>query len=1046
MEKQRIFQTYRKPIIFLLLLILGIGYFSFQHIQVALFPDVTFPKIKIIADNGEQPVDKMLATVTVPLENAVKQVPGLNVIRSTTSRGSCEISAFFNWKDNIDQDLNQVSAKINQVQSLLPAGVSISVEKMNPSILPVIGYTLQYSDSLKSAAAVQHSSEKTNTEEAQIELKKLATYTIRPFLGTVTGVANVQVMGGKTKEYWVTLKPDQLVLLRITPQQIMDAFSNADFILSNGLLNDYRRLYLTITDASTKSKEDIENLVIQNDGKRIVRVKDIADIGVHQMDEFIKINANGEQAVLVNVIRQPKADLVSLTDSIRKKVAELNASLPPHVSLQPYYVQSDFVNDSIKSVRDSIFIGLILAVVVVILFLQSFRASVTLLVCLPIVLGITLSTLYAIGYTLNIMTLGALAAAIGLIIDDAIVVAEQIHREEKEKDNQHIKDKISHALYVLFPAMLGSSLSTIVIFLPFSLLSGLAGAFFRVLAATMVITLVASFFVSWLAFPVIYNLFTRKKTVADADDSISSGFSSEELISKSPKSISEKKIRWMPLFISKPWIAMISIVILVSAVIFILPKLETGFLPEMDEGSIVLDYQSPPGTSLDETDRMLKQVEQIIQHIPEVQSYSRRTGTQMGFFITEPNVGDYLIQLKKDRSRTVYEVMDELRSSIEATQPALQIDFGQVLGDILGDLAGTAQPIEIKLFGNNPKQNEEKAKQIADVLENISGVADVFNGIVIAGPSVVVSPKQDELAKFHLTPADLQRQVQLQLQGSEAGSVSENEQYISIRMRYPDPQGNDLERMKDMQIFLPQGTLKPITQFADIKAENGIAEIDRENLQPFVDITARLDNRDLGSAIKEIQQKISSQVPLAAGQHLEYGGDFKQQQQSFSELLLILLIACLLVFATLVFLFKDFLAAFIILLLSTLGIAGCIFALFITGTALNVGSYTGIIMIVGIIAENAVFTFHQFNISRQQVNDHEAIAEAVSIRMRPNLMTALGAILALMPLALGFGTGAQLHQPLAIAVIGGFCAGIPILLMVYPGVLGLFYKRKWSAT
>ena len=1016
MEEQSIFQTYRKPIIFLLLLILGFGYYSFTRIEVALFPNVTFPKIKIIADNGEQPVEKMMATVTIPLENAIKEVPGLNVIRSTTSRGSCEISAFFNWKDNIDQDLNLVSAKINQAQALLPPGVIITVEKMNPSILPVIGYTLTYNDSAK-----------TETEEVQIELKKLAAYTIRPFLGTVDGVANVQVMGGKTKEYWITLKPDVMVSLRITPQKIMDAFGNANFILSNGLLNDYRRLYLTITDASTRTKEDIENLVIQNDGKRAIRLKDVATITIHQMDEFIKINANGTDAVLVNVIRQPNANLVKLTDSIQQKVKELNQLMPKNVSLKPYYIQSNFVNDSIKSVRDSILIGLLLAVFVVVLFLRSFRASMTLIFCLPIVLGITLSTLYAIGYTLNIMTLGALAAAIGLIIDDSIVVIEQIHQEEKEKAEETKGDKISQAIRLLFSAMVGSSLSTIVIFLPFALLSGLAGAFFRVLAATMVITLIASFLVSWLALPVIYNFFKSKKAKAHQPD---------------PDKIKKKKAGWLPFFISNPWVAFIFVALLIVSVVLILPHLQTGFLPDMDEGSIVLDYKSPPGSSLDETDQILKQVEKIIQSIPEVESYSRRTGTQMGFFITEPNVGDYLIQLKKKRKRTVYAVMDEIRARIEASQPALEIDFGQVLGDILGDLSGTAQPIEVKLFGNDPLQNQDKAQQIGEVMRNINGVADVFNGIVIAGPSVIVIPKQEELAKYGLTPVDLQKQVALQLQGTEVGNLPENALYITLRMRYPNPQSNNLDRMQHMQIFLPNGMVKPMTQFADIVTESGVAEIDRENLQPFVDITARLDNRDLGSAVKEIQQKIKAEVPLESGQHVEYGGDYKQQQQSFSELLRILLIACLLVFATLVFLFKDFLAATIILVLSAMGMAGCVIALFLTGTALNVGSYTGIIMIVGIIAENAVFTFHQFRMSRHRLSDRDAIYEAVSLRTRPNLMTAFGAIFALMPLALGLGTGAQLHQPLAIAVIGGFCAGIPILLAIYPSVLSVFYRRK----
>lgn len=1016
------FEMYRKPIIFILLLILGFAYYSFTQIKVALFPDITFPKIKIIAENGEQPVNKMMATVTVPLENAVRQVQGLNVIRSTTSRGSCEISAFFNWKDNIDQDLNQVNAKINQAQGFLPPGVSITVEKMNPSILPVIGYTLQYNDSTK-----------TESGNSQIELRKLAAYTIRPILGTVEGVANVQVMGGKSKEYWIILKPEVMTLLRITPQKIIDAFNNANFILSNGLLNDYRRLYLTITDASTGSLQDIENVVIQNDGKRIIHLKDIAEVSVNPMDEFIKINANGEEAVLVNVIRQPNADLVTLTASIHEKVAELNKMLPRNILLKPYYIQSDFVDDSVRSVQESILIGLVLAVIVVIIFLRSFRACVTLICCLLIVLGLTLITLHIVGYTLNIMTLGAIAAAIGLIIDDAIVVIEQIHREKELNEEGNIRDEISHAIRWLFPAMIGSSLSTIVIFLPFALLSGVAGAFFRALAATMVITLIASFLVSWLALPVIYALFSSKKKV-----------SSSVAVENAGSITGDKRLRWIHFFIANSWLSVILIVIMLISLILVIPKVETGFLPEMDEGAIVLDYLSPAGTSLNETDQILRNVENIIADVPEVESYSRRTGTQMGFFITEPNNGDYLIQLKKKRSRTVYAVIDELRARIESSQPALAIDFGQVLGDILGDLSGSAQPIEVKLFGNDPDENHEKARQIAELMEKIPGIADVFNGITIAGPSVTLIPNQEELTRFNLTPADLQKQAQLHLQGIEVGVLPENVQSSTIRLRYPNSQFNNITRIKEMQIFMPDGTLKPINQFADIRIDSGQAEIDRENLQPFVDITARLDNRDLGSAMQEVQNQIKSNIPLSTGQHIEYGGDYQQQRQSFSELLRILLLAGLLVFTTLLFLFKDWLAAFIILSLSAISISGCMIALFITGTALNVGSYTGIIMIVGIIAENAVFTFHQFRMSRHEMDEKDAIAAAIGLRIRPKLMTAIGAVLALMPLALGWGTGAQLHQPLAIAVIGGFCAGVPILLIVYPSILGIFYRKRIS--
>ncbi|MFT3933625.1 MAG: efflux RND transporter permease subunit [Chitinophagaceae bacterium] len=1001
------FVSYKNPLTVMLALVLAGGIFAYSSMQTSLFPEITFPKIKIIADAGLQPVNKMMVTVTKPLENAVKQIPDLTMIRSTTSRGSCEISAYMDWNVNIDLSLQRIESKIAQVRNQLPPDVQITAEKMNPSILPVMGYTLE-----------------SNTK-SPIELKILANYTIKPFLSQVNGVSEIRVIGGKSKEYW--LQPDlrKMSALGITPDSVSNALAQTNFIRSNGFLSDYKFLYLSITDASVHTVTDLENIVVRNDGRRVVRLGDFAIVQIREAVEYTRINANGRDGILIAVIKQPNSNLVDMSAAMENKVEALKKILPAGVTIKPYYIQADFVNTSIKSVTDSLWIGLALAIIVAIIFLRSLKASATILITIPVALCLSLLVLYAIGYTFNIMTLGAIAAAIGLIIDDAIVVVEQIHRTHEEHPDEPTKNLLQKAIGYLLPAMIGSSISTIVIFFPFVLMSGVAGAYFKVLTNTMIITLACSFLVTWIGLPVIYLLLSRK---------------SRKQSGKVEQAHAVKPQRWVSFFIRRPVIAVIIMGVLIGLTVFVLPKLQTGFLPDMDEGSIVLDYASPPGTSLEETDHMLKEAEKLIVKVPEVAAYSRRTGTQMGFFITEPNTGDYLIQLKANRTRTTEEVIADIRQQIEATQPGLRIDFGQVIGDMLGDLMTSVQPVEVKIFGNDPVQLQALSKQVADVVSSVHGAADVFDGIVIAGPSVTIEPDYARLSQFGITPANLQTQLQTATEGNLAGSILEKEQQTPVRIIYPGNREQGIGGIDKLPIFLPNGKLNPITSLATVKVNTGDAELQRENLQSMGVVTARLDNSDLGTVIKGIQQKINSSISLPNGYHIEYGGAYAEQQQSFKELLMILVTASMLVFGVILFLFRDFRAALLILLVSVLGIAGSYGALYLTATPLNVGSYTGLIMIVGIIGENAIFTFLQFKEALHDKTADEAIVYSISTRLRPKLMTALGAIIALMPLALGIGAGAQLHQPLAIAVIGGFIAALPLLLIVLPSLLRLFYK------
>lgn len=1018
MKNKSFYRFFLKPVLFILFAFLLWGIYSYRNMQSSLFPDVTFPKITIIADNGEQPVDKMMITVTKPLEIAIKRVNGITTVRSSTNRGSCTIDAYFDWKVDINLAKTQLNERINEIKNTLPSTVNIVVEAMSQNIYPVIGFTIE------------------SDKYSQIDLKNTALFTLRPQFSQIPGISNVIVRGGKTKEFVISPMPQKLISLGLTPQDIIDAMGNTNFIESNGLLSNYRRLYLSLTDTRFRNIDELKKVPLKNDGHRIIRLSDIASVDLQERQEFIRINANGHDAVIIDLVKQRGVNLVDFAGNVTRKAMEIQKQLPSGMVLKPYYNQAAFVTNSIHSVLKSIYEGLFLAIIVVILFLRSFRASLHIIFIIPVTLALTIIVLHFIHVTLNIMSLGAVAASIGLIIDDAIVIIEQLHRTHEENPDKDKYSVVSETMKMFLPAMAGSSLSTIVIFLPFVMMSGVAGSFFRELTFTMEITLVCSFIATWIGLPALHLLF---------------GYKPHKKLLKSFKEGQKQerqKLWWLIWFFNKPWFAAGFIILLVFSSVILINKLETGFLPELDEGSIVLDYIAPAGTTLDASDAILKEVDKIVLNHPDVETYMRRTGTNMisgismASGIIPPNYGDYLIQLKPGVKRKTEDVISGLRDSATAVAPALEIEFGQRIADLLGDLIGRPQPVVIKIFGDDQAKLQELALKVQDNLSRIEGVADIINGIIYDGPSVTIVPDQEKLAQYKITPAAFQTQLIVYNEGLQVGEVQEGEQMLTILLRNTKFKDNNVGLIKNQPIYAPDGTYKPLQYFAEVILSKGDPELTREDLKSNIEVTARLENRDLGSTINEIQAVIARNVPLPSGFYIEYGGTYQQQQASFRELLLILLTAILLVFTVLLFLFRDFRISLLIIFISILGIGGCIWALFITGIQLNVGSYTGIIMIVGIIAENAIFTVNQFLTTYQVTSDvDKSINYAISLRIRPKLMTAIGAILALTPLALGIGVGAQMQQPLAIAVIGGFIIAMPLLLMVFPTLLRLIYKK-----
>ncbi|MGI8583253.1 MAG: efflux RND transporter permease subunit [Chitinophagaceae bacterium] len=1036
-EDKSYFRIFSKPVLFIGSLLLLAGIYSYTRMQTNLFPEVLFPRISIIADAGQQPVDRMMITVTKPLESAVKKVKGVTIVKSSTSRGSCTIEVYFSWGLDIYNLKTQLESRISEIKNFLPQGVNISTEAMNQSLFPVYGFTLE------------------SKTRSQVALRDKANLILRPVFSQVNGISNVIVRGGKAKEFVVIPDAVKMSSLGITPNRIITAFSNNNFVLSNGYVADYRRLYLNLTDTRLKDIYELEEIVVNTDSSRIIKLKDIAKVEIQEQQEFIRINANGSNAVLIDLVKQPGINLLDFAKDAEAKAEEVRKLLPKGYEIKPYYNQSGFVGDSIHSVIKTIYEGLFLAIFVMIIFLRSWRASLAVMLTIPVTLSFTMLVLYLLGVTINIMSLGAIAASIGLVIDDAIVIIEQIYRGHEEHPEKDRFEIVKQAIHDLFPAMVGSSLSTIVIFVPFRMMSGLAGSFFYELSVTMQVTLVCSFLVTWLLLPVLHLIVGFQEAGRDKKN-------------HSDASTSVQRLSWLTWLFKKPVIAISLVLILGISEWLASTKLETGFLPDLDEGTIVLDYFSPPGTSVEETDRLCQQMEKIILENKNVETYSRRTGLRMAFRTVPPNFGDYSIQLKKERTQTTPEVIADLRKKIQATVPVLDVGFGQRIADLLGDLMSTPQPIEIKIFGDNYKTLEELSLQAEHILENVKGLADINNGLVTAGPSLVFQPDQDKLSRYNISLTDFQTQlsaytggVSLGLNsntpepspaqaamtgGIQIGQFQDGEQMRRILFRFANFADNDVEHLKRQLIFLPDGTTRPVSYFTGINIIPGEIEQRREDLKSTIVLTARLDNRDLGSAIKEIQTKLNEQLPLPQGFSLGYGGAYSEQQQSFKELLFILGMAILLVLGVLIFMFKEWLVSIVVLFVSVMGISGCILALFLTGIPLNVSSYTGIIMIVGIIAENAIFTVNQFKANfKESENVDSAINYAIASRIRPKLMTAIGAILALMPLALGIGLGAQMQQPLAVAVIGGFISGLPLLLLVLPSLMRVVYRKKKRA-
>jgi len=995
------------------------GLFFTFRLPIAIFPQTDFPRIVILVDNGITPVDIQMVRVTRPIEEAIRIVPGITNIRSVTSRGSTEISVFFRWDVDILNALHLVQGRISQITPSLPPTCRFYINRLTFSVFPMIGFSI------------------TSPARSQAELWELAYYNIAPRLYRLPGVAEARIVGGRPPEYHVLVDPQKLNAYGMPPTRVAAALRGNNMISASGMLQENYHLYLTTVTGLLRTREQIENTVVDVVRGAPVAVKDVARVVPAERPVYNIVTANGRPAVLVNVLQQPDGNAVAIADAVNAELASIRRALPKDIELSVFYDQSVLVRESISGVAESILIGLGLSVLVLLLFLKNWRTTLVAALVIPVAVLAAIVFLKFFNMSFNLMTLGGMAACIGVVIDDAIVMVENIMVHLSA--GQSPLEASRSAIIELTPALTGSTLTPIVVFAPLVFLGGITGVFFRALAMTMVTALLASLFLAVFFTPVLAAVFFRRPAEIAGGDLEQAEQAGEGRILRRLTSLYESALHGC---LHHPRAVLGAAVLIAAAMAGIYFRLGSGFLPEMDEGAFVLDYIMPPGTSLQETDRVLRHIEQFLRETPEIESYSRRTGARLALAIAEPNTGDFLVKLKKERRRSLEEVTAELRRKIAASEPAIQVEFPHILEDLIGDLAWSPQPIEIKVRHDDDATYKRVAARIAEWLPKVPGVVDIVNRTIVIGPSLNfrVDPEKARLAGFSVQDvADLQAAM---LDGEPASELIRGERLVGIRVRYPPEYRSSSAMLKSLLLTSPTGQTLPMSSIADVEVEEQTTEIRRENLRNMSAVTARLENRDLGSALREIRQRLPREVPLPPGTHIEYGGLYEMQRESFLGLTQVLLLSILLIFIILVFEFRSFSHPLAILAATILCGFGALAALWITGSTLNISSFMGAIMVVGIVHKNGILMLDSEQyFSAKGYELREAIFHAGRRRLRPILMTALATICGMAPLAAGVGSGAQLLRPLAIAVIGGVAVSMILSLLITP-VLFFELRRR----
>lgn len=996
---------HRKAIVFLTLVTCLAGAYATSIMPASVFPQTNFPRIVILIDNGVMPADAMMATITRPVEEAMKNIPGTANIRSTTGRGSAAINVFFDWKTDMIQAEVFVLGRLAQIRNQLPPTAETAVHRLTFSAFPVLGISL------------------TSKTRSITDLWEIAHYDLSPRFLRTPGVARINVVGGRQPEFHVVVDLARLDGYRLGIEQVNSALAASNLFIPAGMHEENRQLYLSIVDNRIRDPKEIENVVVGWSGQSPILIKDVAAVRRGAEPVFNIVTADGRESVLMNVYSQPDGNTVAIAETIQSEIRRIRGELPQDLKLAFFYDQSLFVREGMNSVWESIFFGLALSIVVLYLFLRSISSTLVAAAVIPVTVLATLAGMRLMGMSFNLMTLGGIAAAIGLVIDDAIVVVEAIHA--KLQSGQPRAQAVAAAIHEVGPPLVGSTLTPVVVFIPLAFLEGVAGVFFRALALTMSFALLTSLVLAVTWTPAVGYLLMRRHGSKPTEE-LEQGGPILRLLVRLYEKVVRLAMRFAPLT------ALVMIAIAFGGIL-LHKHLETDFLPAQDEGAFVLDYRSRPGTSLSETDRMLRHVEKILGECHEIESFSRRTGARLALAIAEPNTGDFLVKLRPKRDRSTDDVKDELRQKIQAAEPALHTEFPGVLGDLIGDLTWSPKPVEIKIFSNDTALLREKAEQIAKAIESIKGVVDVDDGLIVAGPSMRFEVRTAEAMRVGLTPEKIGNTLQTSLLGNAPSYLLQGDRTMGIRVVAASEDRSTQRLIQEMPLRTATGSPLTLQDVAAVDHDAGILEMHREDLRQLIAVSASFSGIDLGRGMELIQQKISQNVQLPPGASIEYGGLFQQQQESFRNLALVLLMAVCLVYGVLILEFRSVLKPLAIVIGSVLALVGVVAALYVTHTTLNIVSFLGAIIGVGIVAKNGILMLDYVeHLQAQGLTLFESLVQSGRRRLRPVLMTSIATFLGLLPLAYGVGAGADMLRPLAIGVIGALLISLLLSLIATP--------------
>jgi multidrug efflux pump subunit AcrB len=990
-------------------------------LPVGLFPVTSFPRIRAEISAGSMPARQMLLDVTQPLEQVARAVPGAASVESTTSRGAAEMFVDFPWGFDMTQALLSVEAAFAQKLPELAPGTSYDVIQMSPNILmPFVSYALT-SDSVPPA-----------------ELRRLAQYQIAPLLSGIAGVRRIGVLGGQTPEVQVSVRPDALSAYGLTLADLTQAIAASNVVSAVGRLEDNDRLFLAVQNDAFTSADSVRALTLHIGKSGVVRLGDIADVRMGAEPQWLSINNNGRPAVTFDVYQQDSADALTLAREVDRRVADFMARQPHSIGLYKWYDQTELVRSSMSAVAEAIVIGLILAAGVVFGFLRNGRATLIALIVVPLAVMTSVLLLAALGMTFNIMTLGGIAAAIGLLIDDVIVMVEHIARRAGAPQVAHPRATVLEAAAEFLPPLIGSSLASVVIFVPLAFLSGVAGAFFKFLSLTMAAALVISFALTAFAVPLLVRRLIDFELWHDPGQ-------------QSVSRLQRAHGRLLQTLFARPMLIGLAVAVLLALGLLAYTRVGTGFLPRVDEGGFVLDYYTAPGTSLTETNRELAQVEAILRADPNVYTYSRRTGAGLGGDLKETYQGDFFVRLvPASRRRSIWSVMDDVTGKITTEVPGIHLEIHQLLGDMIGDMVGRPQPVVVKLHARDPEVLGSVARQVAAAVAQVRGIepASVNNGVVPAGDALEIAVDAAAAASQGMTAADVQAQATAYLNGAVATRYLGPVQDVGVRVWLRSAAGRIYrDRMYELPIRAPSGRVLTLGTLARVDFVAGQPELTRDNLAQIVAVTAELTGaHDLGSTIAGLRRALDRPGLIPAGVSYSISGAYEQEQIAARGMLRVFVAAVLAEIILLLYLYERFWIPVIIVASSLVSTSAVFLGLWITGTELNITAMMGMVMIVGISTEMAVFLVSEYQTLEGEMPGREALSQAARDRLRPILMSTLAMILALIPLAAAIsGSGDQMLQPLAIAIISGALIQLPLVLLAMPVVIGLTLRDAAGA-